>query len=163
MLNSTKIIVGVVASLFIQTTVYAEEHHEGREGDRHEHRSVREGNRNAHHEGWHGDIRHFHDRDIELWRGGRWIHGRHGGHFAWWWIAGGVWYLYPSPVYPYPDPYLPPVMIEQQPPVAVTPSNPASTEPVQYWYHCTNPEGYYPYVPQCLTDWEKVPASPPPQ
>lgn len=150
MLNSTKIMIGMVASLFIQTTIYAEEHHEAREGDRHEHQEIKLGT-HEHQQGWFGDIRHFNERDIELWRGGRWVHGWHIGHGGWWWIAGGVWYSYLAPVYPYPDPYQPPVMIEQQPPVAVTPANSPATTATQYWYHCGNPEGYYPYVPQCST------------
>ena len=30
----------------------------------------------------------------------------------------------------------------------------------QYWYRCGNPEGYYPYVRNCNTGWEQVPATP---
>jgi hypothetical protein len=29
----------------------------------------------------------------------------------------------------------------------------------QYWYYCADPAGYYPYVQQCGTDWQTVPAS----
>jgi hypothetical protein len=29
----------------------------------------------------------------------------------------------------------------------------------QYWYYCSNPAGYYPYVTQCNTGWQTVPAS----
>jgi hypothetical protein len=29
----------------------------------------------------------------------------------------------------------------------------------QYWYYCSDPAGYYPYVTQCNTDWQTVPAS----
>lgn len=127
-----------------QANSYADEHR----GDaRHQHRGA-----------WHGDIRHFHERDMDRWRGGRWYHGRHEGHNAWWWIAGGIWYSYPRPVYPYPDPYLPPVVVVPQPPAAVAPPGPPAT--TQYWYYCPDPAGYYPYIPQCLTDWQKVPASP---
>ena len=28
----------------------------------------------------------------------------------------------------------------------------------QYWYYCQNPSGYYPYVQQCSTNWQPVPA-----
>ena len=28
----------------------------------------------------------------------------------------------------------------------------------QYWYYCQNPSGYYPYVQQCTTNWQPVPA-----
>src|SRR5690348_7675736 len=62
-------------------------------------------------ERWHDrDIRRFHDHDIERWRAGRWYHGRHDSRLGWWWVVGGVWYFYPQPVYPYPDPYRPPVV-----------------------------------------------------
>jgi hypothetical protein len=96
---------------------------------------------------WRGDrdIHHFADRDIGAWRGGRWFHGAHGGRGGWWWIVGGQWYFYPAPVYPYPDPYLPPT-------VALAPA-PA---PSPSWYYCDNPRGYYPYVAQCSTPWRPV-------
>ena len=29
----------------------------------------------------------------------------------------------------------------------------------QTWYYCSNPAGYYPYVTQCNTGWQSVPAS----
>jgi hypothetical protein len=95
--------------------------------------------------GWHGgDIHGFHDHDFGVWTGGRWFHGPHFGRDGWWWRAGGAWYWYPAPVYPYPDPYLPPA-------VTAPPSG-------QYWYYCPNPQGYYPYVTACPTPWQPVPA-----
>ena len=29
----------------------------------------------------------------------------------------------------------------------------------QTWYYCSDPAGYYPYVTQCYTGWQPVPAS----
>jgi hypothetical protein len=29
----------------------------------------------------------------------------------------------------------------------------------QTWYYCSDPTGYYPYVTQCKTGWQSVPAS----
>src|SRR5438552_10634455 len=87
---------------------------------------------------WHGEINRFHEHDIEHWRGGRWQHGIHGGRRGWWWVVGGVWYFYPAPVYPYPDPYQPPVVVAPPPPNLAAPA---------YWYYCADPAGYYPYVP----------------
>lgn len=102
---------------------------------------------------WHGgDMRRFGDRDEHVWRGGRWFHGDHDGRGGWWWIVGGAWYFYPEPVYPYPDPYVPPVAMP-------APAPPAASAP-SYWYYCPNPAGYYPYVPSCPTNWMQVPASP---
>jgi hypothetical protein len=95
--------------------------------------------------GWHGEISRFHEHDLQRWSGGRWRHGKHDGRLGWWWIVGGAWYFYPIPVYPYPDPY--------QPPLAPLPT------PPQYWYYCANPAGYYPYVAQCLVNWQRVPAT----
>jgi len=114
-------------------------------------RESRRGNERERREVWHGEIHRFHEHDLGLWRGGRWVQGRHEGRSGWWWIVGGVWYHYPTPVYPYPDPY--------QPPVVVVPPAPSSP---QYWYYCTNPAGYYPYVAQCGTNWQRVPATPSP-
>lgn len=105
------------------------------------------------HGGWHGDIHHFHEHDLEVWRGGRWLHGSHEGRFGWWWLVAGAWYFYPTPVYPYPDPYQPPV------PMVVAPE-PAA--PPHYYYYCGNPAGYYPYVPRCVVPWQRM-VSPPPQ
>jgi hypothetical protein len=31
--------------------------------------------------------------------------------------------------------------------------------PSQTWYYCSDPAGYYPYVTQCNTGWQAVPAS----
>jgi hypothetical protein len=28
------------------------------------------------------------------------------------------------------------------------------------WYHCSSPEGYYPYIKSCKRGWEQVPATP---
>ena len=101
----------------------------------------------------HNDMRRFHDHDFDYWRGGRWFHGRHEGRDGWWWIIGGGWYFYPAPVYPYPDPYRPPVVAVQPDP-----------GPSQYWYYCPDPPGYYPYVAACRTPWTQVvpQAAPPP-
>jgi hypothetical protein len=107
------------------------------------------------HEEWHdrGDIHHFHEHDYEHWRGGRWFNGFHEGRNGWWWIVDGGWYFYPSPVYPYPDPYTPPTVIVEQAPAPVS-APPSSV------YYCTNPQGYYPYVPLCSVPWQKVAGAP---
>jgi len=100
----------------------------------------------------HGDIRHFHERDLGRWRGGRWFHGEHFGRLGWWWIVDGVWYFYPTPVYPYPDPYVPPAVVVQAPPPS---PSPAAAAP-QYWYYCSSVKEYYPYVSHCPEGWMKV-------
>ena len=131
----THISVPLVLAVLV-STVMAEERDHGRDG-------------RDHGGPWRGEIHKFHESDIGIWRRGHWVHGRHDGRIGWWWIVRGVWYFYPVVVYPYPDPYQPPV-------AAVPPTAP------QYWYQCSNPAGYYPYVAQCASGWQKVPATPPP-
>jgi hypothetical protein len=97
------------------------------------------------HDHWGGDIHHFGDHDFARWRGGAWFNGFHDGRNGWWWVVGPDFYFYPAPVYPYPDPYVPPAMVPA-PAAAAT------------WYYCANPQGYYPYVPRCAVPWQPVPA-----
>jgi hypothetical protein len=90
---------------------------------------------------WHGhpgygDIHHF---DRGYWNGGHWWHGNYGDRFGWWWIVGPNWYWYPAPIYPYPEPFLPPG--------AVT----------GWWYWCDAYQQYYPYVGACPSGWRAVP------
>jgi len=106
---------------------------------------------------WRGDIRTFHERDFEHWRGGHWAHEYHDGRWGWWWVIPtlGLWYWYAQPVYPYPDPYVPPVAV--YPPVTA----PGAPPPAQYWYYCASAKTYYPYVQSCPEGWRPVPATPP--
>ena len=136
-----KIMLGVLAALIALSVTAGPAAAQGRDH--------RRGVEHGRHPGWRGDIHRFHERDLGRWSGGRWHHGRHAGRLGWWWIVGGVWYFYPAPVYPYPDPYLPPLAL-------APPAAPAT----QYWYYCTNPPGYYPYVPRCARPWRPVPAQP---
>jgi hypothetical protein len=64
-------------------------------------------------------------------RGDHWYHGWHNGRYGWWlWGPGLAWTLYS-----YPESY-----------------------GSQTWYYCSDPAGYYPYVTQCNTGWQAVPA-----
>jgi hypothetical protein len=108
-------------------------------------------------ERWHGDIRTFHQRDFDRWRGGGWRHGYHDGRLGWWWVVAGLWFFYPAPVYPYPDPYTPPVVVVPQTAPPATSSGPP---PTQYWYYCEPAKAYYPYVSSCPAPWKTVPATP---
>lgn len=132
---------------------------EMRGGERHEVRRVER------HEvrGWGGerDIRHFGDHHLSIWRGGHWHHGEHGGRLGWWWITAGIWYFYPAPIYPYPDPYLPPVVVVQPPPTPESATPAGAQPPAQSWYYCEASKGYYPYVSSCPAGWKTVPATPP--
>jgi hypothetical protein len=117
--------------------------------------------------GWHGDIRRFERHDLHQWRSGAWQHGHHDGRLGWWWVVGGMWYFYPQAVYPYPDPYTPPVVVIEQttPPAVVVQPAPSAPPAVaqqapQYWYYCESSKTYYPYVPTCAEGWKTVPAKP---
>jgi hypothetical protein len=65
---------------------------------------------------------------------------------------------YPGPYYPggypyysYPAPYYQPApVVAQQPAPVYQQSQP------QYWYWCDNPQGYYPYVQDCPSNWKQV-------
>lgn len=64
-----------------------------------------------------------------------------------------VWYFCPAPVYPYPDPYEPPVT------VAAAPSLAPSAPVPKTWYYCEALQGYYPYVPTCPVGWRAMPVN----
>ncbi len=113
--------------------------------------------------------------------GGGYYHGGyHGGYYparvgvGVYFGPGFVYGGYPYGYYPYPYYYPPAVMaapesppqyIEQGPngPVAAPGPEGAMPEaPAQaWWYHCNQPEGYYPYIHACPGGWQKVPAQPP--
>jgi hypothetical protein len=73
------------------------------------------------------------------------------------WAGGGpvdgAWFFYPAPVYPYPDPYIPPSAVAEAPPPQPSP---------QYWYYCPSANGYYPYVMSCPEGWTAVAPRPAP-
>ncbi|MFZ5774923.1 MAG: hypothetical protein ACOY3Z_05520 [Thermodesulfobacteriota bacterium] len=110
--------------------------------------------------GWRGEIRHFDHHDLHRWRSGSWRHGRHHGRLGWWWVVGGIWYFHNAPSYPYPDPYVPPVVVQQAPPTVVVQQPIPAAPSGQTWYYCDERGGYYPYVPVCPSGWRVVPATP---
>ncbi len=63
-----------------------------------------------------------------------------------------------APVYVMPQTTLPP------PPLAVSGSNvqygPGASG-AQWWYVCRKPAGYYPYIKECPSGWDKVAPTPP--
>lgn len=71
----------------------------------------------------------------------------------------GAWPAYGSGWYGdpwYGDPYYrygAPLVVQVEPPVYIERGT-ASAKPL--WYYCSNPQGYYPYVTQCSTDWRPV-------
>ncbi len=68
------------------------------------------------------------------------------------------YYYAPAPIY-----YPAPVVVQQQPMVYTERADlaPAPAAPQQnYWYYCAATRGYYPYVQECASGWERVPAAP---
>jgi len=100
-------------------------------------------------------------------------HGRDHGNVRFGIMIGPYWgapWHYPPPYYPryYPQivvqPQAPQVYIEQpQAPVAPLPPAPVAAAPANYWYYCAAARGYYPYVKECPSGWQKVLPQPPGQ
>ena len=67
------------------------------------------------------------------------------------------YYVRPARVYAYP-----PVVIESSaPPVYVERSAAPASAPAQAdWYYCAESKAYYPYVAECASGWQRVPAQP---
>jgi hypothetical protein len=96
--------------------------------------------------------------------GGYYGHGGYGGgyrgHSSFGFSFGVPYYSYPYYSYPY---YAPPVItVPSAPPVYIQQAPPVIQQtPPGYWYYCTNPQGYYPYIKQCLNSWQQVEPIPP--
>lgn len=81
------------------------------------------------------------------------VHHHHHGHVG---IFIGPAFGYYAPYhYPYP-----PVVVAPSPPVYIERSNPQPAAQTYYWYYCSNPEGYYPYVQECPGGWQRVAPQP---
>lgn len=94
--------------------------------------------------------------------GGRHYGGYYRGHPSFGFYFGLP--LYPRSYYPYSPyyyPYYPPeiVTVPVEPPVYIERerSVPQTQQlPEGYWYYCSNPEGYYPYIKECPGGWRQV-------
>jgi hypothetical protein len=63
----------------------------------------------------------------------------------------GPWWAVPPPIY-----YSQPIVVERETPIVIE----QTAEPVDYWFFCRPANTYYPYVKECPTGWERVPAQP---
>ena len=100
--------------------------------------------------------------------GGGYYYGPRG-YYPYWGIFGFPMFGWPYLDWPYASyyggwPYYPAITADATAP-------PVYNEPEQqqpdYWYYCTNPQGYYPYIKNCPGGWLTVvpnatPPSPPP-
>lgn len=96
---------------------------------------------------------------------GHFAHARFGVYIGPGW---GPWYGGPWPYYygaygPYGGyPYYYPGYAAPAAPVQYVEQGQARVAPDQSsWYYCADPQGYYPYVQQCRTSWQRVSPTPP--
>lgn len=72
------------------------------------------------------------------------------------WGPWGPWgyhpYYYPAPIVVQQQPV---TYIEQNPSAAPAPAADAG-----WWYYCDQSRGYYPYVRECPSGWQRVPPAP---
>jgi len=69
------------------------------------------------------------------------------------------WYYAPPPVYYYSPPV---VTAPAAPPVYVERSDTQVAPPAEhYWHYCPDTQGYYPYVKECASPWQRVSPRPP--
>jgi hypothetical protein len=107
--------------------------------------------------GWHGGA------PSPGWRGGHPGYWRGPGHGGWYGPRVGLyvgapafWWTWPYPYFaPFPAYYPYPYVIRDDPPVYIQPPA-AAPSPTTYWYYCTDPPGYFPYVENCSRPWISV-------
>lgn len=89
---------------------------------------------------WHGATPYLHPHGAT--GGQRWIwrYGHRNGLPGWWGTVNGIWFFYPG--------------MATYPPGGLPPELPGAA----YWYYCSDPAGYYPYVSECWDDWQVIPA-----
>ena len=92
----------------------------------------------------------------------------HSGHSGFGFYFGAP-YIYPFPYYNsqyYPPAYqyYPPITVQpESPPVYIQQTPPTTQEyPPGYWYYCSKPQGYYPYIKECPDGWQQVEPTPAP-
>lgn len=56
--------------------------------------------------------------------------------------------------------YVPPPAVSMPPPPYIAQTAPVESASGQWWYFCKKPSGYYPYVRECPSGWEKVSPTP---
>jgi hypothetical protein len=74
------------------------------------------------------------------------------------WLGGPMWWGGPYG-YPYGSPYVverPVIVQAPAEPLVVVPS---AAQQAQSWYYCRDAQMYYPYVTQCPSAWQEVPAT----
>ncbi len=93
-------------------------------------------------------------------RGGRHSPPRHHSHHH---SRAAAGLIFSAPLWVYPPyysygPYYPSqqTVIIQSTPTQYSENAEENQTPENYWYYCSDPKGYYPYVPKCNVNWQKV-------
>ncbi len=98
---------------------------------------------------------------VDAWRGHRGYGYRGHGYYGY---RPPSVVIVPRVVVPFGVPYAYPPAVVAAPPVYVPPTPQVYVQPPPpqpYWYYCDNPQGYYPYVPECPGGWQQVTPTPP--
>ena len=75
------------------------------------------------------------------------------------WIGGPLWW---PGMYGYGYPHVVERPVYVLPPAEPLVIQPSATQQSNNWYYCREAQMYYPYVTQCPSDWQEVPATPVP-
>jgi hypothetical protein len=78
--------------------------------------------------------------------------------YPYWGSPWGPWWHYPPPYYYYPQP----VYVPAQPTTYIEQGSAPAADTAAWWYYCDTSRGYYPYVKECPSGWQRVPPAPPP-
>ena len=108
----------------------------------------------------HHNYHHMNAHDRRMWGGGRWRHEEYMGRMGYWWIVGGAWYFYDTPVYPYPLEVATVMYDEPAAAVVVPVERPApavfAPQVQTVRYYCPG-VGYAPSVQSCPGGWVTQP------
>jgi hypothetical protein len=80
--------------------------------------------------------------------------------YPYWGSPWGPWGPWGYPYYPY---YAAPVVVQQAPVTYIEQNSSAPSSRAAdagWWYYCDQSRGYYPYVRECPTGWQRVPPAP---
>jgi hypothetical protein len=72
------------------------------------------------------------------------------------WGYWGPWWHYPPPYYYYPAP----VVVRSEPVTYIEQGTSSAEQRGNWWYYCDASRGYYPYVKECPSGWQRVPPAP---
>jgi hypothetical protein len=74
--------------------------------------------------------------------------------YPYWGHPWGPWY-YPPPYYYYPAP-----VVVREPVTYIEQGGSQPADQGAWWYYCDATKGYYPYVKECPSGWQRVPPTP---